>query len=98
MRQRVRGRLIRDIPVRLLDFSLSGCLVATNHPMHAGTIGELQVAFEGRPYRDTVIVVKAILHHGFPYTHTLGSQFTLANHADKASLSGHVPSILARPS
>ena len=98
MRQRAKGQLIRDIPVRLLDFSLSECLVATNHPMHAGTMGELQVSFDGRPYRDTVIVVRAIRHHGFPYAHTLGSQFTLANHSDKASLSGHVPSILSRPS
>ena len=98
MRQCKKGRLIRDIPVRLLDFSLSGCLVATNHPMHAGTIGELQVAFEGRPYRDSVIVVRAIQHHGFPYTHTLGSQFTLANRPGTVSLRGHVPSILSRPS
>ncbi len=98
MRQRAKGRLIRDIPVRLLDFSLSGCLVATNHPMHAGTMGELQVSFDGRPYRDTVIVVRAIQHHGFPYTHTLGSQFTWANRPGTASLRGHVPAILSRPS
>ena len=97
MRQRVRGRLVRDIPVRLLDFSLSGCLVATNHLIHSGTIGELQVTFHEHEYRDTMIVVRTIQHHGFSYAHTAGGQFAWGNRPGAASLRGSVPSILRSP-
>ena len=98
MRQHVRGWSVRDIPVRLLDFSLSGCLVATNHPIHTGTIGELQVSFEGQQYRDRVIVVRTIQHHGFHYSQTLGTSFVSGNRLGTVSLRGTVPSILSRPS
>ncbi len=98
MRQRAKGTLVRNIPVRLLDFSLSGCLVATNYPIYSGTIGELQVRFEGRPYHDTLIIVRAVEHHGFSYTHTLGGQFAWANRLGTVSIRGNVPSILHRKS
>ena len=94
MRQRVKGRLVRDIPIRLLDLSLSGCLVATNHLIYTGTIGELQVNFKGHKYRETVIIVRTTQHHGFSYTRTAGGQFTSGSLPGASSPRGTMSSIL----
>ncbi len=37
------GRLVRQIPVRLVNLSLSGCLIQTTHQIDAGTTGELRI-------------------------------------------------------
>ena len=42
----MRARLLREMPVHLLDFSVSGCLVGTNHPIDEGTVGELRMTLE----------------------------------------------------
>jgi hypothetical protein len=50
MRRRI-GVILRDIPVRVLDASASGCLVESREPLPEGAVGLLEVAGEqGRTF------------------------------------------------
>ena len=97
MGQRVAGRLLRQVTVRFLDFSLSGCLVATDQPIESGTVGELRVDLGGRKYQDTVHVVRTATHHGSRHVYTLGGQFAWGTRPGAASVRGEVPSIVPTP-
>ena len=69
------GRLARQIPVRLVNLSLSGCLLESGRHVNPGASGELRVTLEGTPYRDAVQVVRAAERHG-PRRLLLGGQFS----------------------
>ncbi len=92
--RRVRGRLVRDVPVRLLDFSWSGCLVATNQPIDPGTVGKLRIDMGGKEYQDTVHVVRKTAHAG---SFTLGGQFRWGHRPSRASVRGEIPTIVTIP-
>jgi hypothetical protein len=50
VRRRI-GVILRDIPVRVLDASASGCLVESREPLPEGAVGLLEVAGEqGRTF------------------------------------------------
>ena len=87
----MRGRLVRLIPVGLLDFSLSGCLLATDHPLDAGTVGELEVVLDGTRYQDTVQVVRTAKRRSGSRTLTLGGRFSWGNRRNKVSVRANVP-------
>lgn len=72
-----RGRLVRQIPIRLLDLSLSGCLLQTTQPIEAGTTGELQVDVQGTCYRGGLFVVRTAPRCGTHASHLAG-QFSPA--------------------
>ena len=67
----MKARLRRDVPVCLLDFSLSGCRVATNHSVEPGSIGHLRISVEGNAYQDTIRIVRTTEHKGSTHTLTL---------------------------
>ncbi len=67
----MQARLIRQVPMRLLDVSLSGCLVETEHQIPIGTSGVLSVDLMGVPCRYPVCVCRAV---GLP---AAGSNFRL---------------------
>ena len=46
-----RGRLVRQVPMRLKDMSLSGCLVESDHSLRVGSSGTLLVDLWGVPCR-----------------------------------------------
>jgi len=48
--------LTRDLRMRLLNCSASGCLVEINVPLAVSTVGSLTVHFEGREFTDDVLV------------------------------------------
>ena len=89
----MKARLAREIPVRLLDFSLSGCLVATNRPLDEGTLGDLRVTLDGKEYRDTVHVVRTTERHGVRRAFVAGGHFAWGNRPGTISLRGTVPPI-----
>ena len=60
MRRGERARLVRDVPVQLLDFSWSGCLVAASQEIEPGTTGTLRINMGGMEYLDTVRIVRRI--------------------------------------
>jgi hypothetical protein len=88
----MRGRLVKDITVSLLDFSLSGCRVAVNHPIDPQTTGNLRISMGGKKYLDTVHVVRTTKHQGYNHTFTLGGTFAFGNRPGTASVRGEVPS------
>lgn len=94
MRNPRKGVLLRDVPVRLVDVSLSGCLLSTTHPIPSGAVGNLVVRMGTKQYQDTVHVVRTTQHQGVSHNVTLGSQFAWATRPGAASLRGEVPSIV----
>ena len=97
MRRGMRGQLVRDVPVRLLDFSWSGCLVATNHPIDPGTTAELRINLSGKAYQDTVRIVRKVGTLGSSHAFTLGGQFGWGRRPSRASMRATVPSIVTVP-
>lgn len=64
----------RDIPVRLLNISGSGCLVAATSTLREGTTASVRLAFEGIEYADAVRVVRCTRIEGSSEYH-LGMEF-----------------------
>lgn len=48
--------LTRDLPVRLLNCSASGCLVETSVRLELATVASLTLTFDGRHFTDDVVV------------------------------------------
>ena len=44
----------REVPVRLVDISSSGCLLESGSRLEKGTTGSLRVVYEGQEYSDDV--------------------------------------------
>ena len=60
----MKGLLVRQVPVQLVDLSLSGCLLETTHEIQPGSTGELHVTLQGTEYRDAVNVIRASERRG----------------------------------
>jgi hypothetical protein len=69
------GLLGRDLSVRLLDISLSGCLLECSAAVPAGTLATLSVAFDGGRYRDHVRIARCQRVNGAGSKHHLGVEF-----------------------
>lgn len=69
------GVLARDISVRLLEISRSGCLLECSCSLAAGTLGALSVEVDGTVYVDQVRVVRCQLLAGAGNTHRVGAEF-----------------------
>jgi PilZ domain-containing protein len=48
--------LTRELPVRLLNCSASGCLLETNVPLDVSTVASLTLKLDGRHFTDDVLV------------------------------------------
>jgi hypothetical protein len=64
----------REIPVRLVNFSGSGCLVATTSSLHEGAIASVRMELGGIEYADHVRVVRCTRIEGSSEYH-LGLEF-----------------------
>ena len=64
----------REIPVRLLNISGSGCLFAATTMLHEGTTASVRLDFEGVEYTDDVRVVRCTRIEGSSEYH-LGMEF-----------------------
>jgi len=93
----VKGRLIRHIPVRLIDVSWSGFLVTTNEPLAPGATGSLRVRVRGRRCADTAQIVRRLPQHGRHDAFTLGGQFAWGRPSGDASVRGEIPAVVAIP-
>ena len=65
----------RDVVVRLLEISRSGCLLESSHAMTAGTIAALAVEIDGRKYVDEVRVSRTQRLAGVGERYQLGVEF-----------------------
>ena len=73
--QVVIGVLGRDLTVRLLEISRTGCLLESSRPVPVGTIGSLVVAVDGLDYIDCLRVSRCQEIAGAGDTHHLGAEF-----------------------
>ena len=64
----------REIPVRLVNLSGSGCLVATTSSLHEGATASVRLNFGGVEYTDDVRVVRCTRIEGSSEYH-LGMEF-----------------------
>ena len=88
----LEARLVRRVQVALVDFSLSGCRIATDHPIDSGAEGELWVELDGNSYQDTVRIVRSADHQGSSHRVIVGGEFAWANRRGTTSIRGSVPS------
>ncbi len=73
---RLLGALVRQIPVRVLDMSLGGCLLESNVPVGHGTGGDLHVDVNGGTTSDGLRVCRCRLIHGAGAVFRLGAEFS----------------------
>ena len=85
----MRGLLVRQRPVRLLDFSVEGCCLESRREIAPGTTWDLRVDLGGKAYSDTVHVVRCDKRQGPRLLH-LGGQFSWGTRPGAASVRGVV--------
>ena len=66
------GTLTRELPVRAVDISASGCLFVSRRRMEVGTIGTLQLRLGGEDCQDDVEVVRCEPVKGTPASYYIG--------------------------
>lgn len=71
----VMGVLARDIEVRVLNCSPSGCLLETNAPIDVGTVGSLTLTVGGHDLLDHLVVVRCHPKQGAGSVYHVGAQF-----------------------
>lgn len=69
------GVLARDVDVRLLNVSASGCLVESRQRVEAGTAGTLRLHTGADEYCDDVLVTRCHEVQGAGATYHLGVEF-----------------------
>jgi hypothetical protein len=79
------GVLSRDIEVRLLNVSASGCLIESPQG-HEGASGSLTVHLDGAEYVDAVVVTRCHALQGAGSTFRMGAEFLLVTPPRKRSL------------
>jgi len=69
------GVLVRDVPMRVLNVSGSGCLIESASPFESGAVASIAVRIDGEDYRDDVRVVRCQRVEGAGSTYQLGAEF-----------------------
>jgi PilZ domain len=83
----------RDVPVRLIDVSNSGCLLQSETRLLEGTTGTLRLSFAGVEYVDDVRIVRCQAPVAGDNWFRLGAQFLWTSHPDERSLRRLVASL-----
>jgi c-di-GMP-binding flagellar brake protein YcgR len=76
----------REVPVRLLDISASGCLLETASRIVLGTTGSLLVTFDDKQYVDDVRVIRCRQSEGSSGAYQVGAEFLWTNTPHDRSL------------
>lgn len=80
------GVLTRERHVRLLNCSVSGCLIETNCRVQVGAIASIRVVIEGRELSDDVQIVRCQPIAGAGDTFHVGAQFLWTKPLESTSL------------
>jgi len=80
------GVLTRERQVRLLNCSVSGCLLETGCRLPVGAIASIRVSIEGRELSDDVQIVRCQPIAGAGETYHVGAQFLWTQPLDNQSL------------
>jgi hypothetical protein len=82
----VFGVLGREISVRLVNVSGSGCLLESASPLEPGVTATLSVALDGVTCRDEVRITRCEPLAGAAGRHAVGAQFLWTSHPGMESL------------
>ena len=85
-RARDRGLIVRRVPVRLLNLSLSGCLIETSRAVPRGATGQLVIQLEGVSYRDHVRIGRSARKPGSTHSFRLGGEFSWGSRPEAGSV------------
>ena len=80
------GVLTREVRVRLVNISGSGCLVETSAQVEPGTTGVLKVEIDGEQYADDIRVARLQRVHGSSATWHVGVEFLWTTYPGSWSL------------
>ena len=78
--------LTRDVRVRIINCSSSGCLVETGVRLEVGTVGSLRLVLDGDEFTDEVRVVRCQPIEGAGSVHHVGAEFLWTLPPDRQSL------------
>jgi hypothetical protein len=76
----------REVPVRLVDISTSGCLLESPNRLDKGTTGSLRVIFEDQHYVDDVRIIRCSQCEGSSRVYHLGAEFLWTTNPRENSL------------
>lgn len=76
----------REVMVRLVDISGSGCLLESANRVEKGTTGSLRVVFEGLEYADDVRIMRCREYEGSGSLYHLGAEFLWTTSPQERSL------------
>jgi hypothetical protein len=76
----------REVSVRLIDISASGCLLESSSRLVIGTSGSLVLSYDGKEYVDDVRVIRCRQHEGSNGTYQVGTEFLWTNTPHDRSL------------
>jgi hypothetical protein len=76
----------RDVTVRLVNVSNSGCLLQSELRLAEGTVGTLRLTFEGADYADDVRIMRCQAPAAGDNWFKLGVQFLWTSHPSERSL------------
>lgn len=82
----MRGLLVKQIPVRLVNLSLSGFLLESESDIDVGSTGELRVDLGSAVYNDEVRVARTVTRAGTSLPYTLAGEFSWANRPGQDSV------------
>src|SRR5262245_33459565 len=80
------GVIRRDIAVRLVNISMSGCLVEIGSALPVGLVGRLHITIGSTEYSDLVRVARSHIVAGAGERHRIGVQFVWADVPAERSL------------
>lgn len=76
----------REVSVRLIDISASGCLLESSSRLVIGTSGSLILSYDGREYMDDVRVIRCRQCEGSSGSYQVGAEFLWTNTPHDRSL------------
>ena len=85
----------RDVRVRLVDVSNSGCLIHSEARLAEGTTGTLRVTFDGAEYVDDVRIMRCRPSYSSDGWFELGAEFLWTSHPGEGSLRRVIVSLQA---
>jgi hypothetical protein len=90
----VTGMLAKDVPMRLVDISRTGCLLESRQRVEDGTVGELQLQVQRETFVDDVRVTRCVLVEGSGSIYRVGAEFVQTRRPGERSIRRAITAIL----
>lgn len=90
----VTGMLARNVPMRLVDMSRTGCLLESRQRVEDGTVGELRLQVQRETFVDDVRVTRCVLVEGSGSIYRVGAEFVQTRRPGEHSIRRAITAIL----